>query len=118
MEVWRWGPLPRACVASTRLRCEADPGSVRQAIYKSNKNDFLDAEAVAEAMDRQNMRPVLIKMDDHLALQALNRVRDRLIARRTRWNLAEGEQKLRQIRVACDGVRCCCVRAVFCQRLP
>lgn len=50
---------------------------------KSNKNDFLDAEAIAEAVDRQNMRFVPIKTDDQLDLQALHRVRDRLITRRT-----------------------------------
>jgi len=50
---------------------------------KSDKNDFLDAEAIAEAVDRQNMRFVLIKTDDQLDLQALHSVRDRLIARRT-----------------------------------
>jgi transposase len=50
---------------------------------KSNKNDFLDAEAIAEALDRQSMRFVPIKTDDQLDLQALHRVRDRLIARRT-----------------------------------
>lgn len=50
---------------------------------KSNKNDFLDAEAIAEAVDRQNMRFVPIKTDDQLDLQAMHRVRDRLVARRT-----------------------------------
>ena len=50
---------------------------------KSNKNDFIDAEAIAEAVDRQNMRFVPIKTDDQLDLQALHRVRDRLITRRT-----------------------------------
>src|ERR1017187_6294242 len=50
---------------------------------KPNKNDFLDAEAIAEAVDRQNMRFVPIKTDDQLDLQALHRVRDRLITRRT-----------------------------------
>jgi len=48
-----------------------------------NCNDFLDAEAIAEAVDRQNMRFVPIKTDDQLDLQALHRVRDHLIARRT-----------------------------------
>jgi transposase len=37
----------------------------------------------AEAVDRQNMRFVPIKTDDQLDLQALHRVRDRLITRRT-----------------------------------
>jgi transposase len=50
---------------------------------KSNKNDFIDAEAIAEAVDRQNMRFVPIKTDDQLDLQALHRVRNRLITRRT-----------------------------------
>lgn len=50
---------------------------------KSNKNDFLDAEVIAEAVDRQNMRLVPIKTDDQLNLQALHRVRDQLITRRT-----------------------------------
>src|SRR5271155_3069718 len=50
---------------------------------KSNKNDFVDAEAIAEAVARQNMRFVPIKTDDQLDLQAIHRVRDRLIACRT-----------------------------------
>jgi transposase len=50
---------------------------------KSNKNDFIDAEAIAEAVDRRNMRFVPIKTDDQLDLQALHRVRDRLMVRRT-----------------------------------
>ena len=50
---------------------------------KTNKNDFIDAEAIAEAVDRRNMRFVPIKTDDQLDLQAIHRVRDRLISRRT-----------------------------------
>jgi transposase len=50
---------------------------------KSNKNDFVDAEAIAEAVERENMRFVPIKTDDQLDLQAIHRVRDRLISRRT-----------------------------------
>jgi len=50
---------------------------------KSNKNDFVDAEAIAEAVERKNMRFVPIKTDDQLDLQAIHRVRDRLICRRT-----------------------------------
>jgi transposase len=52
-------------------------------LVKSNKNDFLDAEAIAEAVTRENMRFVPIKTDDQLDLQALHRVRDRLVQRRT-----------------------------------
>ena len=50
---------------------------------KSNKNDFVDAEAIAEAVERKNMRFVPIKTDDQLDLQAIHRVGDRLISRRT-----------------------------------
>jgi transposase len=50
---------------------------------KSNKNDYVDAEAIAEAVERKNMRFVPIKTDDQLDLQAIHRVRDRLISRRT-----------------------------------
>ena len=50
---------------------------------KSNKNDFIDAEAIAEAVTRHNIRFVAIKTDDQLDLQALHRVRERLVRRRT-----------------------------------
>ncbi len=59
------------------------PAQFVKPFVKSNKNDFLDAEAIAEAVDRQNMRFVPIKTEDQLDLQALHRVRDRLITRRT-----------------------------------
>jgi transposase len=50
---------------------------------KSNKNDFIDAEAIAEAVTKQNMRFAQIKTNDQLDLQAMHRVRDRLVHRRT-----------------------------------
>jgi transposase len=50
---------------------------------KSNKNDFVDAEAIAEAVEQKNMRFVPIKTDDQLDLQGIHRVHDRLICRRT-----------------------------------
>src|SRR5271163_4259994 len=59
------------------------PAQFVKPFVKSNKNDFLDAEAIAEAVGRQNMRFVPIKTDDQLDLQAMHRVRDRLVARRT-----------------------------------
>ena len=43
---------------------------------KSNQNDFVDAEAIAEAVERNNMRFVPIKTDDQLDLQAIHRKRD------------------------------------------
>ena len=66
------------------MTCEADPtAQFVKPFVKSNKDDFIDAEAIAEAVDRHNMRFVPIKTDDQLDLQALHRVRDRLITRRT-----------------------------------
>jgi transposase len=59
------------------------PAQFVKPFVKSNKNDFIDAEAIAEAVDRQNMRFVSIKTDDQLDLQALHRVRERLMHRRT-----------------------------------
>ena len=47
------------------------------------KNDFADAEAIAEAVQRPRMRFVPIKTREQLELQAVHRVRDRLVARRT-----------------------------------
>ena len=59
------------------------PAQFVKPFVKSNKNDFIDAEAIAEAVERENMRFVAIKTDDQLDLQALHRVRDRLMTRRT-----------------------------------
>ncbi len=59
------------------------PAQFVKPFLKSNKNDFLDAEAIAEAVARKNMRFVPIKSDEQLDLQALHRVRDRLVQRRT-----------------------------------
>ena len=59
------------------------PAQFVKPFVKSNKNDYLDAEAIAEAVERENMRFVPIKTDDQLDLQALHRVRDRFVSRRT-----------------------------------
>src|SRR3979490_769274 len=59
------------------------PAQFVKPFVKSNKNDSLDAEPIAEAIDRQNMRFVPIKADDQFDLQAIHPVRDRLISRRT-----------------------------------
>lgn len=47
------------------------------------KNDYNDAEAIAEAALRPNLRTVAEKDQDQLDLQALHRVRARLVSRRT-----------------------------------
>jgi len=50
---------------------------------QTNKNDFLDAEAIAEAVQRPRMRFVPIKTEEQLDLQSLHRVRERWVMRRT-----------------------------------
>jgi transposase len=49
---------------------------------KTNKNDYIDAEAIAEAVGRPTMRFVPIKSDDQLDMQSLHRVRERWVTRR------------------------------------
>jgi transposase len=50
---------------------------------KGQKNDFNDAEAIAEAVQRPTMKFVAVKTTDQLDLQALHRVRERLVSQRT-----------------------------------
>src|ERR1700745_4206262 len=50
---------------------------------KGQKNDYNDAEAIAEAALRPNLRVVREKTQDQLDLQALHRVCSRLVSRRT-----------------------------------
>jgi transposase len=50
---------------------------------KGQKNDYNDAEAIAEAAVRPNLTFVQEKTQDQLDLQALHRVRSRLVSRRT-----------------------------------
>jgi transposase len=49
---------------------------------KGQKNDFNDAEAIAEAVQRPTMKFVATKTADQLDLQALHRVRERLVSQR------------------------------------
>jgi transposase len=50
---------------------------------QSHKNDFRDAHAIAEAVQRPTTRCVPAKTDEQLDLQALHRVRHRLVGQRT-----------------------------------
>jgi transposase len=50
---------------------------------KGQKNDFRDAEAIAEAVQRPTMKFVATKTVDQLDLQAMHRVRERLVSQRT-----------------------------------
>src|SRR4051794_15478421 len=60
-----------------------DAGEIRAPYSKGQKNDFRDAEAIAEAVQRPTMKFVATKTADQLDLQALHRVRDRLVGQRT-----------------------------------
>jgi len=51
---------------------------------KSNKNDRNDAEAICEAVGRPNMRFVPVKSAEQLAVQAVHRIRSRLVGDRVR----------------------------------
>jgi transposase len=59
------------------------PAQYVKPYVKTNKNDFIDAEAIAEAVARPTMRFVPIKTDDQLDMQSLHRVRERWVMRRT-----------------------------------
>jgi transposase len=50
---------------------------------KGQKNDYNEAEAIAEAALRPNLKTVSEKTQEQLDLQALHRVRSRLVSRRT-----------------------------------
>lgn len=51
---------------------------------KSNKNDRNDAEAICEAISRPSMRFVPPKSSEQLEIQAVHRIRQRLVSSRTR----------------------------------
>jgi transposase len=81
-----------ACVGahhlSRRLKMIGHDARLMQAKYvrpysKGQKNDFRDAEAIAEAVQRPTMRFVATKTADQLDLQALHRVRERFVSQRT-----------------------------------
>jgi transposase len=81
-----------ACVGahhlSRRLKALGHDARLMPAKYvrpysKGQKNDFRDAEAIAEAVQRPTMKFVATKTTDQLDLQALHRVRERLVSQRT-----------------------------------
>ena len=81
-----------ACVGahhlSRKLREHGHDARLMPAKYvrpysKGQKNDFRDAEAIAEAVQRPTMKFVATKTADQLDLQALHRVRERLVSQRT-----------------------------------
>ena len=81
-----------ACVGahhlSRKLRALGHDARLMPARYvrpysKGQKNDFRDAEAIAEAVQRPTMKFVATKTTEQLDLQALHRVRERLVRHRT-----------------------------------
>src|SRR5258707_12987400 len=59
------------------------PPAYSKPFRQGHKNDFRYAHAIAEAVQRPSKRCVLVKTDDRLCLQALHRVRSRLVGQRT-----------------------------------
>src|ERR1700757_1612103 len=59
------------------------PPAYAKPFRQAQKNDFRDAFAVAEAVQRPTTRFVPAKTDEQLDLQALHRVRSRLVSERT-----------------------------------
>jgi transposase len=59
------------------------PPAYAKPFRQAHKNDFRDAYAIAEAVRRPTTRCVPVKTDDQLDLQALHRVRSRLVGQRT-----------------------------------
>jgi len=59
------------------------PAKYTKPFVKGQKNDYNDAEGIAEAALRPNLKLVGEKTQDQLDLQALHRVRSRLVSRRT-----------------------------------
>src|ERR1700736_3282297 len=84
----RYGGLRRRASSQSQApnawpRRPPDAGEIRAPYSKGQKNDFRDAEAIAEAVQRPTMKFVATKTADQLDLQALHRVRDRLVSQRT-----------------------------------
>ncbi len=59
------------------------PAKYVKPFLKGHKNDYRDAEAIAEAVQRPTMRFVPLKSTEQLDLQSLHRVRSRLVGQRT-----------------------------------
>lgn len=60
------------------------PAQFVKPYVKSQKNDTVDAEAIAEAVTRPTMRFTQVRTTEQVDLQALHRIRDQMIGSRTR----------------------------------
>jgi transposase len=79
----RHGGMFASLEPQTSIARSTDAGEIRAPYSKGQKNDFRDAEAIAEAVQRPTMKFVATKTADQLDLQALHRVRQRLVSQRT-----------------------------------
>jgi len=88
------------------------PAQFVKPFVKSNKNDYNDAEAIAEAGSRDTMRCVPLKNSEQLDLQATHRVRQRFIIERS--------AVVNQMRALLleNGIAIPIGRALFARRLP
>jgi transposase len=59
------------------------PAQFVKPYVKSNKNDIIDAQAIAEAVTRPSMRFVQVKQIEQVDLQAVHRARDLMVSNRT-----------------------------------
>ena len=60
------------------------PAQFVKPYVKSNKNDLIDAEAIAEAVSRPTMRFASVKNTAQIDMQSLHRIRDQMVGTRTR----------------------------------
>jgi transposase len=60
------------------------PAQFVKPYVKTNKNDLIDAEAIAEAVTRPTMRFVAVRNTEQVDLQALHRMRSQLVSTKTR----------------------------------
>jgi hypothetical protein len=83
------------------------PAQYLKPYVKTNKSDYVNAEAIAEAVGRPKMRFVPIKSDDRLDLQSLHRVRERwpLVPEWQFWNAPKLISKWQPSRAGCRSLR-------------
>ncbi len=71
------------CLAAQGHNIRLMPPHYVKPFVKPNKNDYRDAEAATEAVQRPTMRFVPLKSEAQLDLQTIHRVRQQLVGRRT-----------------------------------
>ena len=79
------------------------PAQYVKPYVKPNKSDYIDAEAVAEAVQRPTMRFVSIKTEEQLDLQAVHRVRERWVMRKNRGDQPDSQPPARTWRYLIQG---------------